>query len=240
MKRHLGAAVIAVAVLALPASAQAAALNPSKPCYAAGDRVVLGGAGYTPNGQVGFAVDGRALSSTLTADPAGNFLLPFRAPPTTNVDSRKSTITATDVANPALTARAKLTLSRLVVRISPNSGRASRPRRIRARGFTAQGRALYMHVRRRGGRGRVRNARLGRLTRPCKTLSVKRRLFSRSTAPGRYRIIFDTARRLKTRRAQGFFFDFTVRRIRVSSSSLAAAAAGAPPLEATMTGSGKL
>lgn len=240
MKRYLGVAAVAVTALAVPAFAQAATLAPNKPCYAVGDRVILDGGGYTPNGEVGFSVDGRQLTSTLTADPAGNFQLPFRAPRTRSVDSRKSTITATDQTDPALTATTQLTLSRLVVRLSPRSGRASRLRRISARGFTARGSTLFMHVRRKAGRGRVRNVRLGRLTKPCKTLSVKRRLFSRRTAPGRYRIVFDTARRLQARRVQGFFFDFNVRRIPIRRSSLAAAAAGADSLEATITGSGSL
>lgn len=238
MRRCLGAAAVAITAFALPASAQAATLAANKPCYAVGDAVVLSGAGYTPNGQVGFAVDGQVLPSTLTADPAGNFRLQFAAPTTRSVDSRKSTITAIDQTNPALTATTQLTLSRLVVRLSPKSGRSSRPRRIRARGFTAQGSVLYMHIRRRGGGGKVRNVRLGRLKAPCKTLSVKRRLFSSRTATGRYRIIFDTARRLKTPRAQGFFFDFTVRRIRVPRFSLEASGAGS--LESTLTGSGRL
>lgn len=241
MKHRLGVSALALAALVVPASAQAATLTASKPCYAAGDMVAISGAGYTPNGQVGFTVDGEALSRTLLIDPAGNFALPpFNAPRTTREESRKSTITATDQTNPALTATTRLTLSKLAVRISPRSGRASRPRRIRARGFTAQGSTLYMHVRRRGGGGKVRNVRLGRLKKACKTLSVTRRLFSSSTAPGRYRIVFDTAPRLKARRAQGFFFDFTVARRPVGFPSLAAAAADAGTLVSTMTGSGRL
>lgn len=239
MKRCLAAAALAVAALALPASAQAATLTPSKPCYAAGDVIELAGRGYTPSGQVAFTVDGEALDSTRPADPAGNFGLRFKAPNTSNTDSRRATIMAADVTNPALTATTRFTLSKLAVRISPNSGRATRPRRISARGFTAGGSTLYMHVRRKGGR-RVRNVRLGRLKGPCKTLGVTRQLFSNETATGTYRVTFDTARQLKTRRVQGVIFDFTVRRIPVSSSSLAAAAAGAGPLEAIMTRAGKL
>jgi len=242
MTHRLGVAAIALASLALaaPASAQAATLSLDKPCYAVGDGAVLSGTGYTPNGRVGFVVGGQALASAVTADPAGNFRQPFPAPRTQSADTRKVSITATDQTNPALTATTTLTLSRLVVRVRPRSGRASRPRRIRARGFTAQGRTLYMHIRRKGGRGRVRNVRLGRLTRPCRTLSVKRRLFSSRTASGRYRIIFDTARRLKTRHAQGYFIDFRIRRILVRRSSRAAAAARAAALESTVTASGRL
>jgi hypothetical protein len=47
---------------------------------------------------------------------------------------------------------------------------------------------------------RVRTVRLGRVEGPCWKVRARKRLFKRTTAPGRYRVQFDTFRRYKPNR----------------------------------------
>lgn len=239
MKSRLVAVAVAAGTLVAPAAAQGATFNPNKPCYGGGDLVRLNGAGYTPGGQVGFVADGTPIAATTTAGPTGAFSLPFRAPVTRSANTRRSSLTATDRTNPALTATAGLVFSKVLVTVRPSSGAASKPRRISARGFTT-GKTLYMHIRRKSG-GRSRNVRLGRLKRACRKLSTKRRIFSSGAAPGSYRVIFDTNRRFRRRIALGYFIDFTVRRVfRFRRSSVGAAGSAFGELQTTVTGSGAL
>ncbi len=54
--------------------------------------------------------------------------------------------------------------------------------------------------RRGGGPVRARTVRIGRVRGPCWTANVRKRLFRRGTAAGRYRVQFDTFRRYKPNR----------------------------------------
>lgn len=183
------AAGLAAAVLAAPASAQAAALSvsPLKPCYRAGESVALAGSGYTPNGGVQVNSDGRVVGST-TADSAGNFGGALRLGVPNG--ERLKTYTAIDTSNTANQAAVRLRVSRLLVTVSPQRGRPGSLLRVGARGFTT-GRTLYAHV----VRGRYRrNVRIGRLRGACRKLSARRRIFARRTPRGTYTVQFDTRR----------------------------------------------
>jgi hypothetical protein len=198
-------AAVAVASLALaaPAAASAATLTvePVSPCYREQQRVFLLAQGYTPNGLVDFTRDGR-LVRRLPADASGtiqgNLTLPGLI-----MGQRTLTYVGTDVADPARTARVSLTTTATDVRVEPETGAPNRRLTIRARGFRG-GSTLWAHVRRvrgrPGGAVRTRTIRLGRVRGPCWKVRAKRRLFRRSTAPGRYRVQFDTFRRYKPRR----------------------------------------
>jgi hypothetical protein len=189
--KHTIAAAIATAVaLAAPAAANAAALtaSPLKSCYRAGERLTLGGSGYTPNQGVAIASDVQPLGRSI-ADPGGNFSGTLRVAVPSG--EKVKTYSATDESNPANTAAVQLRVSALTVNLRPRSGRPSRRFRIGARGFTT-GKVLYAHIVRKGFR---RNVRIGRLRGRCHKVSARKRLFGRNIATGFYRVQFDGKRR---------------------------------------------
>jgi hypothetical protein len=200
-------APVAIVVLALaaPAAAQAAtlAVDPVKPCYREQGRVFLTADGYTPNGFVDFSRDGNVIER-LQADAMGRIQGNLRLPGLI-MGQRTLTYVGTDVSNPAITAQVSLVTTATDVRVSPENGAPNRLLTIRARGFF-RGRTLYAHIRRRGKppRGRpvrVRTVRLGRLTGSCHRAQLRKRLFTRNTAAGTYRVQFDNFRTYKPRRA---------------------------------------
>lgn len=202
--RLLRAAVaIASFALAAPGAASAATLtvDPVRACYLEQDRVFLTADGYTPNGKVDFTRDGN-LVATLEASPAGQIQGTLRLPGLI-MGQRPLTYVATDQADPSRTAQVSLLTTAVDVRVSPKAGPPNRLLRIRARGFRS-GSTLWAHVRRKrrpgGGPVRVRTVRIGRVQGPCWTANVRRRLFRRGTAAGRYRVQFDTFRRYKPNR----------------------------------------
>lgn len=182
-----GLTALALAAPAGPASA--ATLSVDEPCYGAGERVQFSGTGYTPNGSVALSVSGQQLGLG-TANPVGEFSANLGAP-AIDGKQRTDTFTATDQANLSLTATVPVLLTSLNVKVIPKNGDPSKPKRIVARGFTT-GTTLYAHVRR--GKSR-RNVRIGRLKGACKTLDVRRRLFSPDAKPGVYKVQFDARRR---------------------------------------------
>jgi hypothetical protein len=203
--RPLRAAVaLASVALAAPGTASAQAtltVDPVRPCYLEQQQVFLTAAGYTPNGSVDFTRDGN-LVETLEADASGGIQGTLTLPGLI-MGQRPLTYVATDQADPARTAQVSLLTTAVDVRVSPRNGPPNRLLRIRARGFRG-GSTLWAHVRRvkrrGGGPVRTRTVRVGRVRAPCWTANVRRRLFRRGTAPGRYRVQFDTFRRYKPNR----------------------------------------
>jgi hypothetical protein len=128
----------------------------------------------------------------------GNLMLPGLI-----MGQRPLTYVATDQTDPARTAQVSLLTTAVDVRVAPKTGLPNRLLRIRARGFRG-GSTLWAHVRRvkrrGGGPVRPRTVRIGRVRGPCWTANVRKRLFRRGTAPGRYRVQFDTFRRYKPER----------------------------------------
>ena len=188
----LGAAVCAV----LPASAEAALLGvlPIKSCYRSGEALLIGGTGYTPNGQVRIN-SGTTAIGTVGVDGNGAFSGKLSVAQTKGEGTK--TYIARDVPDPALSAFIPLRITALDVRVTPTSGRAGRRVRIKARGFTT-GKTLYAHLLRGSYR---RNVRVGRLSGACGRLSVRRQIFPRHTRSGRYAVQFDT-RRTYSRKTQ--------------------------------------
>jgi hypothetical protein len=202
--RLLRAAVaLACIAVAAPASASAATLtvDPVRACYLEQDQVFLLAQGYTPNGAVNFTRGGDLVES-VTADPSGTFQGTLTLPGLI-MGQRPLTYVATDQADPSRTAQVSLLTTAVDVRVSPKNGAPNRLLRIRARGFRG-GSTLWAHVRRvkrrGGGPVRTRTVRIGRVRAPCWTANVRRRLFRRGTAAGRYRVQFDTFRRYKPNR----------------------------------------
>ena len=203
MRLIRAAVAIASIAVAAPATASAAtlAVDPVRPCYLEQDRVFLLAEGYTPNGMVNFTRDGNLVESVPT-DAVGTFQGNLRLPGLI-MGQRPLTYVATDQADPARTAQVSLLTTAVDVRVTPRNGPPNRRLRIRARGFRG-GSTLWAHVRRvkrrGGGPVRARTIKIGRLRGPCWTANVRKRLFRRGTAAGRYRVQFDTFRRYKPNR----------------------------------------
>ena len=180
----------------LPAGAPAATLAvfPVKPCYRSGEDLQVGGTGFTPFGQVRLTRDAVPIG-TLTADGNGAFAGKLTVAQPRGVRTKR--FTATDLADPSVSAFVPLQVSALSLDVGPAAARAGRPLRVRARGFTT-GRTLYAHV----VKGRYRrNVRVGRLRGPCGTLSVRRRIFPGNLGSGRYTVQYDTRRTYSRRTA---------------------------------------
>lgn len=195
---------LATLALALPAAAPAATLSVDKSCYGPGEAVKFSGGGYTASGPVALSVGGRQLGVG-NANAVGEFAATIPAP---QIDGkqRTDTFTATDQTNLALTAIAPVKLTSLNVKVTPKNGNPGRTKRIVARGFT-NGRTLYAHIRRSGGK---RNVEIGRLKGACHTLKVKRKLFASNAATGVYNVQFDTKKKYSAKARPQVAFLVTV------------------------------
>jgi hypothetical protein len=224
VKPSLAAACAVVAVLAAPAAASAATLTiaPVKQCYRSGESFSMTGAGFTPGAPVNVTVNGSALrGSPLTADGAGGIgsglMLGQRS------GQQRKTLVTTDATNPALTATATLLVSAVTVNVKPKDGAAGRTVKVGARGFTT-GRTLWAHVSK-GGKV-VRNLKIGALKGICRKVAAKRKLFAANTKSGKYKVQFDTARKLSS--ATTVKSTYTVTIYPLGNGSAAAASAAGP------------
>jgi len=214
--------------LAVPASAGAQAsltVEPAAPCYREREGVYLRGAGFTPNAVVNFSRDGMAIipEQPIRADPSGAFFPQLDLPGLLS-GQRPLTYVATDSTTPAISARVTLLVTATDVDLKPEGGPPHRLLTVRARGFF-RGSTLYAHLVRAGPRpGRARNLRIGRVRGACKRVKARTRLFRRDTAPGRYRVQFDTFRTYRANRRIETDFKVTVYR----TAGAAGAAAVSP------------
>ena len=181
--RLLGGALALLALL--PATAQAAALTPLKPCYISvtqrsGDappvitqeRLDLGGNGFTPNALVEVSFDGR-LDRTIQADAAGNLPLQVLKSPYRERGEGPFTLTAAEQGNPINSVSLQSRTTALVLRVRPRAARPQRRVRFSGRGFTDQ-RAVWAHYLYDGKvRKTVRLVR--RIENPCGRFSVRRK-----------------------------------------------------------------
>jgi hypothetical protein len=196
------------------------------PCYREQSTVHLVGGGFTQNGQVVFTRDGTPIGSPIVASAAGE-LFPQLILPGLVSGQKRLTYVATDQTNPALSAQVSLLVSATDVGLRPEGGAPHRLLTINARGFFG-GSTLYAHVVRTGRHaGKARKLRIGRIRGSCKQVEARRRLFSKGTPPGKYRVQFDTFRRYKSKREIETEFIVTVFRTagtaRATSSGLSPA-----------------
>ncbi len=169
------------------------------PCYREQSTVHLVGGGFTQNGQVVFTRDGTPIGNPIVASAAGE-LFPQLILPGLVRGQKRLTYVATDQTNPALSAQVSLLVTATDVGLRPEGGAPHRLLTINARGVVGGG-TLYAHVVRTARNpGRARNLRIGRVRGSCKQVQARRRLFSKGTAPGKYRVQFDTFRRFKSKR----------------------------------------
>jgi hypothetical protein len=194
-------------LLAVPATASAASLtvSPEKRCYSSRETVNLSGAGFTPNGSATITRDGTLLGS-LTVFPDGGFAGALTL--AQNSGKRTKTYTATDDANPTLTASTQITVSSVRVSLAPSSGPPGRLMSIRAHGFTT-GKTLWAHVIKGTSK---RNLKIGALSGACGRIRTSRRLLPRNAAVGVHTIQFDTFMRYKGKRPVRDRYTITVQR----------------------------
>jgi hypothetical protein len=198
--RLVGAALVALALL--PASAQAAALTPLKPCYVsatqtARESIDLGGNGFTPGSLVDVSLNG-APERTLQADAAGNLPPQVLSSPFQAAGQGAFTLTAAERGNPANTISLSSRTTRLGLKLTPSFAKPSHRVRYKGSGFTEQ-RAVWAHYL---YKGKVRKTvRLVRQVRnPCGLISVKRKqipvkIKRLRRMTGRWRIQVDQQRR---------------------------------------------
>ena len=208
-----GLAVVAVS-LGAPAGAAAQAslaVDEVAPCYREQSTVHLIGGGFTQGGNVLLTRDGTPIGDAVPANAAGQWLPTLKLPGLV-AGQRRLTYVATDQTNPALTADVSLLVTATDVGLRPDGGAPHRLLTINARGFFG-GATLYAHVVRTGRKpGRSRNMRIGAVRGPCKQVEARKRLFKRGTAPGKYRVQFDTFRRFESKRTIETEFIVTVYR----------------------------
>jgi hypothetical protein len=212
--RTAAALAIAAVTLALPPAAAAEAtlgVDPVAPCYREQSHVNLTGAGFTPNGAVVFTRDGTPVGDPVLADPGGE-LNPKLILPGLVSGQRRLTYVATDQTNNTLAASVSLLVTATDVTLTPAGGAPNRLLTIHARGFF-NGHTLYAHIVRTGKRpGRARNMRIGAVKGDCRTATARKRLFTKKTKPGHYRVQFDTFRRYQGKRSVETQFTVTVYR----------------------------
>jgi hypothetical protein len=206
------ALAIAVVMLAVPSAAAAQAtlrVDPAGTCYREQSRVFLPGEGFTPNGEVVFSRGGRPLGDPIQADGAGH-LQPQLILPGLVRGQSELTYLATDQTDTALIAQVSLLVTATDVVLNPSGGPPNRMLTISARGFFG-GRTLYAHIVRAGKRhGKARNMRIGKVQGACRKATARKRLFTKKTAAGRYRVQFDTFRRYRASRTVKSNFSVTV------------------------------
>jgi hypothetical protein len=193
--RPAGITVVATAIAAAllaAAPAGAATIQADQRCYTEGDAIRVTGSGFTPRTPVAFRFDGDPFGTPL-ADSEGRIKARSEVP-RVNGRFRTVKITAVDGQNTSQRAETQVTVTKLLVSISPMTGAPNRMVTFRARGF-ARARSLYVHYV--NPRKRVvKTVRLGRTQRPCGTTEPRAQLipFANPRA-GTWSLRFDTRER---------------------------------------------
>jgi hypothetical protein len=215
----LAGGTVSAALLMLPAGAFGASIGlvPHKNCYRAGEKVFLGGTGFTADTPAEVTLDRKSLGKT-QADGQGVIRGVLSLGAVTG--ERNRLLAATDQANVANYATLTLHATNVAVNVKPRHAGPGRAVRIKARGFTDSKR-LYAHVRR--GRYR-RNVGIGRLKGACRKLSRRKRIFSLATRPGSYTVQFDGKRSYSKKTRPRIVYRVTIFRRLVRRGSVSAAA----------------
>ena len=207
-----------VVVLALPAVAGAATVNPLKPCYistsSGTERVPVRGSGFTPGATVDIAMDGTVVEENVFVESDGSFGAGSAGIPAPHVarGQRAFTITVTEDGNPAHVARARTRVVALSFALEPSNARPWRRVRFTGAGFTEPG-PVFAHY---TFRGRLRRSvRIARPKGPCGSFAVKRRMIPIARpALGRWTLQIDQRRRYRPRPASSVWFAYTVHVVR--------------------------
>jgi hypothetical protein len=198
--RLVGAALAALALL--PATAQAAALAPLKPCYVSvtqptGSKTTetldVGGSGFTPGALVDVKFDEK-LDRTIQADAAGNLPPQMLSSPYQAKGQGTFTLVAAERGNPANTVAVPSRKTALTLKLKPREASPSSRVRFKGAGFTAQ-KGVWAHYLYKGKLRRTVRL-VKRIANPCGTFSVKRRQIPvKHPRLGRWRLQVDQQRR---------------------------------------------
>ena len=204
LARLLGGILAALALL--PAAAQAAALQPLKPCYISvtqrtpgepdvvtREALDLAGSGFTAGALVDVSFDGK-VDRTIQADGNGNLPPQVLQSPYQARGQGAFTLTAAEQGNPANVIALPSRTTALELNLRPRRARPSERIRFSGSGFTAQ-RAVWAHYLFKGKRRKtVRLVR--RIDKPCGTFSVRRRQIPvKHPGIGKWRLQVDQQRR---------------------------------------------
>src|SRR3954447_7387038 len=142
------AAALVVALLALPAAAEAATLDPLKACYVSvtpetREGIDVGGSGFTPGSTVDLSVDG-AVQRTVQAHAGGNLPAQVLQAPHQPKGQRAFAVVAAERGNPANSVTLGSNVTALNLGVQPRMARPSQRVTFRGRGFTRPGR-VYAH-----------------------------------------------------------------------------------------------
>lgn len=205
------------ALLAVPATATAAAVDTDRACYlqTQSTTVTVSGTGYAPGQPFVVALDNTALDGGGGAiDALGTMRGAFNPPvlKATQEQRRfKVSVTAADA-----TAWTTFTLTRFVAGFSPATGDPATMRvRFSVHGFALASPSPTVYLHYVDPRGRLRKTvRLGRAQGQCGAIdrTAKRRLFPFRSAPraGKWRLQFDTSRKYHRGTTKSEFLFYTV------------------------------
>ena len=195
--RVLSHLLVAWSALALaPALAAAATIQTDLPCYLEGRQVEVKGSGFDPGASYTVLRDGQSVG-TGTVRSDGSAGGTFAAGPLEDgVAERAYDLAVTDGRNQAAT---RFRVSRFRAEFTPSRGN---PLRLRVRfsvfGFGRAGLPVYVHYLDPRGR-EARTLRIGTTRGTCGSLprTKRRPLFPFRARAGRWRLQFDTSRRLQ-------------------------------------------
>jgi hypothetical protein len=196
-----GALLIALLV---PGSAQAATIDPLKPCYVTAgtaaapqaEGIAIRAAGFDANAKVDLTVDGQLAGDDLQVDDAGNVNLPSTVPaPFIAEGTREFAVTLTQIDNPANTVTATARTTALGVTVKPRRARPSQRIRFKGNGFTGA-KPVYAHY---VFKNKVRKTvRMARKTSTCGGwLAHKPQIPVKDPRPGLWTVQFDQSKRYR-------------------------------------------
>jgi hypothetical protein len=220
-----GALLIALLV---PASAEAATIQPLKPCYVTAgtedaqesEGVPISASGFTPNSQVDLTLtlDGRPYpgQAGLQTDPAGNLTLAAEqlGAPWVERGAHEFVLTLTEQGNPANTVSATSKTTALGLSVKPRRARPSRVIRFKGSGFTGS-KGVYAHY---VYKGKVRKTvRMVRKTGTCGAWTAhKRQIPVRNPKQGLWTVQFDQSRKYVNATKPGNTLDSVFVRLNIS------------------------
>jgi hypothetical protein len=196
-----GALLIALLV---PASAEAATIEPLKPCYVGAqtpsgpqtEGMVIRAAGFNPNSTVALEIDAQPVAGAeaLQTDQFGNLNLPNPVPaPFATDGTREFPVTLTEVGNGTNTVTATSKTTELGVSVKPRRARPSQRIRFNGNGFTGD-KPVYAHY---VFKKKVRKTvRMARKTGTCGSWKARKpQIPVKSPKPGIWTVQFDQSKR---------------------------------------------
>jgi hypothetical protein len=208
----LTVAMAGVAAVASAAEAATFSIAPVKACYLSGEPITATGTGFTPGGAAEIAFDGDSLGQ-FAVDAAGGVLV--KGPLGSMPGVKTHALTATDPANPVLTATASFLGTMNTVTFKPKRSTPGSRVRIKGYGFL-DGPRVYMHVR---GRGYRSDGRIAKPKAPCGTFTTRTPIVPAGASPGEYKIQFDSKGRYSKKTRPAVHATLTVFRTARSSAA---------------------